>query len=327
MDIYSLTLRYLFDLEACQTWAELRSLLEQAGSTKPQHWQLPYVAGLAMDGDISRIIPGIAAIACHYASIIMVDDMLDEDPKGIYHQMGQAITANYVMALQATGFDAIQQSDHDDRTKRAALHSLNQMLFTTTRGQHLDIQNPQSEQRYWTAVRTKSAPFFGTSMYVGALLGGATPETAASIKLIGNLYGEMIQIHDDLHDVMECPANPDWITNRSPLPILYAQVVVHPERERFIALRQDIVAPDALHEAQAILIRCGAVSYAIYQLLQRYRKAQAILDKTVLFERSPIDHLLGALVEPIPELMVLAGADQAPSEILSAMLAQMNPVV
>jgi hypothetical protein len=137
----------------------------------------------------------------------------------------------------------------------------------------------------------------------------------------------MIQIHDDLHDVMECPANPDWITNRSPLPILYAQVVAHPDRERFIALRQDIVAPGALHEAQAILIRSGAVSYAIYHLLQRYHKAQTILDDTVLFDRSPIDHLLGALVEPIPELMVLAGADQVPSDIVSAMLAQMNPVV
>ena len=327
MNIYSLTLKYLFDLKACQTWEELRSLLEQAGSTKPQHWQLPHIADLAVGADISRIIPGIAAIACHYASIIMVDDMLDEDPKGIYHQMGQAITANYVMALQSTGFIAIQQSDHDDRTKGTALHSLNRMLFITTRGQHLDIQNPQNEECYWATISTKSAPFFGTSMYVGAMLGGAAPETAAQIERIGKLYGEMIQIHDDLHDVMECPANPDWITNRSPLPILYAQVVAHPDRERFIALRQDIVAPGALHEAQAILIRCGAVSYAIYHLLQRYRTAQAILDNTILFDRSPIDHLLGALVEPIPELMVLAGADQAPSDIVSAMLAQLNPVV
>ena len=81
------------------------------------------------------------------------------------------------------------------------------------------------------------------------------------LQKLGGIYGEMIQIHDDMHDAMETPANPDWVQGRSPLPILFASLVSHPEQKRFLALVQNITEPAALQEAQDILIRWGAISY------------------------------------------------------------------
>jgi geranylgeranyl pyrophosphate synthase len=108
------------------------------------------------------------------------------------------------------------------------------MFLSTAFGQFLDVQAPADESDYWQVTKTKSSPFFGAALQVGALAGGGTLETAEQLKKLGCLYGEMIQIHDDMHDSMETPANPDWIQGRSPLPILFASQVKHPEQERFV---------------------------------------------------------------------------------------------
>jgi geranylgeranyl pyrophosphate synthase len=171
-------------------------------------------------------------------------------------------------------------------------------------------QNPSSEEAYWHLVQTKSSPFFGTALYSGALLGGAASTTASQIKRFGHLYGEIIQIHDDLNDVMAVPANPDWVLGRSPLPILFAQIVDHPDKERFQALRQAIPDPIALTEAQTILIRCGAVSYCIHHLLARYQVARQLLAEASLTQREGLEGLLETVIEPVKRLLKEIGTNQ-----------------
>jgi hypothetical protein len=83
----------------------------------------------------------------------------------------------------------------------------------------------------------------------------------------------MIQIHDDLNDAIEIPASQDWILGRPSLPILFAKLVNHPERERFIKLQKDFSSLERLEEAQSILVRCSALSYCIDQPLYRYNQA------------------------------------------------------
>ena len=120
----------------------------------------------------------------------------------------------------------------------------------------------------------------------------------------------MVQIHDDLSDAMAAPANPDWMLGRASLPILFAQVVDHPEQERFLALRKAIPDPDALAEAQAILIRCGAVSYCIDQLLCRVLAAQEILPSISLVRQEKLEGLLSDIMKPVRNLFAEMGLKQ-----------------
>jgi geranylgeranyl pyrophosphate synthase len=117
----------------------------------------------------------------------------------------------------------------------------------------------------------------------------------------------MIQIHDDLNDTMAVPANPDWRLDSSSLPILFAQVVEHADKDRFLELRQSISDLVALTDAQIILVRCGAVSYCIDQLLRRYQAAQKILDVVSLPRREGLEDLLDGVVEPVRNLFAAAG--------------------
>lgn len=309
MNVYDQTSNYLSAISVTKSWPEVRFVLAQTARKEPRDWQLPVLACEAVGGYDELAIPAAAAIACMQISIILIDDMLDEDPRGEYHRIGAGSAANLAAAFQAAGLEAICMSQFDLHTKIDGICSLNKMMLTTAFGQYMDSQNPQDEDTYWELVRTKSSPFFGAALHMGALVGGADLELAAKIEKFGHLYGEMIQIHDDLNDTMETPANPDWTQGRAPLPILFAQIVDHPDRERFLELRQSIPDPDALTEAQTILIRCGAVSYGIDQILHRYQKARKILESVPLTHPDKLESLLNDIVDPVKNLFLEIGVD------------------
>jgi geranylgeranyl pyrophosphate synthase len=314
MDIYKTAIEYLLGLSHISRWPELQSILKSSESNSPRDWRLPVIACEAVGGKHEQAIPAVAAVACLQTSIILIDDMLDDDPRGLYHRIGTGVTANIAVAFQAVGLDAIVRCEIDPVTKLASLSILNRMILTTALGQNMDVQNPGDEEAYWDLVRTKSSPFFGAALQVGALLGGAAPETIAQIERFGHLYGEMIQIHDDLNDTMAVPANSDWTLGRSPLPILYAQTVEHTDRGRFLELCRVMPDPDALSEAQSILIRSGAVSYSVDLLIRKHQAARQILAIMALTHKAGLESILDDVINPVKELISTIGFPQ--SEIM-----------
>lgn len=299
MDIYSLTTEYVLTLPITQSWPEFQTIFKRIATYQPKHWLLPVKSCLAVGGSAEQAIPAVAAIACAQIGIVLLDDMLDDDPRGEYHLLGYAVAANLGATFQIAGLEAILFPEVLPSKKLNALRSANQMLLTVALGQHMDTKQPTNEASYWQIVERKSAAFFGTALLLGALLGGAPKKVARGVKRFGELYGEMIQIHDDLSDTLAVPASPDWLQNRASLPILFAQSVKHPAQQRFLELHRNIVRPDALREAQEILLHCGAVSYCIDQLLQRHLVAQKILDFTQLADQQPLRKLANEIVEPV----------------------------
>ena len=302
MNPYRSTVDLLLKIPVVQDWPELRTLLTQAAAREPKHWQLPVRACEAVGKPADHAIPAVAAIACAQVSILLIDDMLDEDPRGEYRHAGPAKTANYAAAFQAAGLEVLLRNDWQLTKKLSALRNINQMILILALGQHLDVRTSIDETVYWKIVGNKSSSFFGTALYLGALLGEASNEISNRLEQIGCLYGAMIQIHDDLNDTMAVPANPDWLQGRSPLPILFAKVVDHPERSRFLELCGEITDEGALREAQDILTRCGAVSYCVDQLLRRHQSAQEILQSVELARPELIESLLEEVVAPVWKL-------------------------
>jgi geranylgeranyl pyrophosphate synthase len=316
MNLYEQITVYILRLPGVDRWEGMQTLFQRVVSGKPKHWELPLKACQAVGGTLEQAIPAVTAIACSQISIILVDDMLDSDPRGEYQRIGAPAAANLACAFQAAGLQAIAYCEAGPEAKFAALNSLNQMTLTTALGQSWDVQPPTDETAYWRIVRTKSSPFFGAALQVGGLWGGASPEVAEQLNKLGCLYGEMIQIHDDLNDVLVTPANPDWLEGRSPLPILFAQSVDHPDRARFLELRQNITDPQALSEAQDILIQCGAISYGVHHLLQRHQAAQEVLKDIPLIRPDLLEALLEEVVSPVWRLFEALGESPDKSSIV-----------
>ena len=321
MNIYQTTTEYLLKLSIFDSWHEMESILRRFADTRPRDWELPLIACEALGQSREKTIPACAALACAQISIILVDDMLDDDPRGEYHRIGSGRAANFAIAFQAAGVEALLNSGVSTQVRFEALKSLSQMMSITAFGQDLDIQNPADEKSYWQVVKNKSAPFYGCAFHLGALFGEATQTVADGLKRLGELYGEMIQIHDDLNDTMAVPANSDWLQGRKPLPILFAESVPHPQRARFMELYQNISAENALQEAQDILIRCGAVSYCVDQLLHRHQAVQAILDETPLRNKTAVDSVIAAIIAPVQRLFNTLGISP---KAISALASEAN---
>ncbi len=303
MDIFTQVLLEFSNLPCAGSWDVARQLFEQAASRKPNHWLIPARACESVGASVQQAIPAILAIGCAHVGILLVDDMLDDDPRGNYRHLGMPVASNLSCFFQAAAIHAVQQCSQDLTLQLAALHGFNEMFLLTDYGQFLDVQAPRSEVGYWAVARTKSSPFFGTALHIGALAGGGSVEVAEGLKELGCLYGEMIQIHDDMHDSMETPANPDWLQGRFPLPILFASHVQHPEQSHFLELREHIDQPKVLQEAQEILIRCGAISYCADQLIQKYKKAMESLERLSLNNPEPIASLFNEVIVPVNVLL------------------------
>jgi octaprenyl-diphosphate synthase len=307
MDIYQSTVDSLLTFPIFHSWQELRRILQQLASKRPRDWQLPVIACRAVGQPEEKAIPASVALACAQISIILVDDMLDDDPRGEYRRIGSGRASNFALAFQAAGMEALVKSSASSSVRLAALDSLNRMMLTTAYGQELDVQNPEDEASYWRVVENKSAPFYGGTIHLGALLAEAEEDVTQNLERLGRLYGAMIQIHDDLNDTMAVPANPDWLQKRKPLPILFALTVEHPDRAKFLDLYQDVSDENSLKKAQEILIRCGAVSYCVDQLIRRHQMVQDILNKTPLANREAVDALIEGVIAPVWNLFETLG--------------------
>jgi geranylgeranyl diphosphate synthase type I len=303
MELYDATWEYLTALPTVQEWPELRDLLYRGVRNKPAHWWMAARACLATGGTLQDALPAVVALGSLFLNIILIDDVLDDDPKGQHLTLGYGPASNMASALQALGYEAIARSSLPLETQAIIFHKLNQMMLQTTLGQFWDTQNPCDEESYWRVTRAKSSPYFGTSFFMGALMSGTPEAIAAKLGEIGELYGEMVQINDDLNDVMALPANPDWLQGRYPLPILFASLVPHPQRERFISLRPHVREEWALVEAQEILIRSGAISYGIDQLLERAGRIDRLLQQTPLAQSSLITEMVNGILAPVNKLL------------------------
>ena len=305
MELFSELVKSFATISYVNEWAELQSVFQHAALGKPKHWLLPLRVCESIGGDEARALPAMLAIACGHMGIILVDDMLDEDLRGVHVQSGMAATANMASALQSAAGVALAGSDMSFGAKLRAMETVNEMFLATSLGQYWDVKTAiEDEGVYWKIARAKSSPFFSTAFEVGALAGGASLELAMKIRELGIIYGEIIQIHDDLDDTLAVPAKPDWNAGRVSLPILFAQVVDHPARSRFEELRPHVCEQvAALEEAQQILIECGAVSYCIHQLLEKYESARGLISALPLEQRDVLNAIFEDVIQPVLGLL------------------------
>ncbi len=308
MDLHDEVIAYLEKKGYFEQWAGAREKYETAASGSKGGWQIPARVCAALGGEPANALPVVVGLGCVQISIVLIDDMLDEDPRGDHHQIGVGLAANMAAALQAAGVEIVLNCGAPAETRLALADSLNKMARLTAIGQYLDVRNPNTEEAYWKMVRMKSSPYYGCTFELGALIGGASFGVVDDIYRLGALYGEMVQIHDDLHDTLATPAGPDWTQGRLPLPILFAQMVDHPERERFLSLRERVGEDEeALREAQLILVRCGGLSYSIDQLLPRIAAAQQLFDQLPFVHPDKIEIMLAKIIDPVRNLMEKIG--------------------
>lgn len=310
MTIYHAAVELLLQQPQVNEWPLLQRVVRQAHGEPPVAWDFPIAGCVAAGAGERQAIPAVAAITCAHIAIILIDDILDEDPRGEHHHLGTGRTANLAAGLGSLGQHMLDA--YPCQHPGLASAALSQMMGNTAYGQDLDVQNTHSEESYWAVTRAKSSPYFAAALTLGGLYGGASLELAQQLGRFGALFGEVMQIHDDLNDCLAEPANVDWLQGRAPLPLLFAELVPHPQRERFMELRAQVERPDALREAQGILVSSGAISYCVNELVMRHQRLQAMLAGMQLAEPRLLEQILEHAIAPVEHLFASVDASFRP---------------
>lgn len=307
------------DLQALpelKAWPEIGEVFLRAGEMPRPDWELPILACRACGGSSGDARIAAAAVACLQISIILVDDMLDEDEGGEYVYRGFGPTANLALAFQAAALRLIQEAPYADELKAPLFNQVAHIALATAAGQNLDVQNLQGEEAYWIVIKAKSTPFYGGAVKLGALIAGADPIVVEQLRQFGVLIGEIIQLQDDLGDALAHPMNADWVQKRNNLLIMYARTADHPFLGRFEDLLQRINEPNVLEEAQNILLKSGAVSYCAYLMVDKFRNARSLIRSTALADPDPLNQILDDYAKVLLELLQTSGVRLSESDLL-----------
>src|SRR6185436_2199930 len=101
MDTYTEAVALIEQLPLFHEWPEMHTIFQRAAISRPHGWRLPEIACQAVGGTPEQALQGTVAIACQQISILLIDDLLDADPRGEYHRLGMPAVANLAAAFQA----------------------------------------------------------------------------------------------------------------------------------------------------------------------------------------------------------------------------------
>lgn len=309
------------NLPEIANWLEIVNIFAHSGSVPRPDWEIPLLACEASGGEPSEAIVGAAAIACLQISIILVDDILDDDPRGEHLRSGVGNVANMALAMQAAAMRLVANASVSSEQRANLSACLSKAALSTAAGQNLDAQNLVGEANYWKQVDAKSTPFYGAAYQIGGIFAEVRTDVANGLFHLGKIVGEIIQIEDDLSDALQTPANADWQQGRNNLLILYARTANHLDKERFEYILPHVAHdPEDLVRAQQILISSGAVSYAVYQMIERYKAAQSVLEAIALPQPKVLQDTLDAYAQHALLPLLKSGGNDIPLTALQESL-------
>lgn len=298
--MYSKIAAYFRENALLLSWPNLQDLLISIINEKPRHVQIPGLIADCYNSSEQAVFSVTCSLALAYSGIVILDDVLDGDQR---YGSDCALLANMGATLYSLAHLELSDSSRKPRTRIEGQKILSNALFDVALGQSLDARNPDTEEGYWQAAKLKSGAFFKGAFQLGGLAGSVPEEDFETLGLLGQEYGLLLQIHDDLSDSLAAPANSDWLNGRFTLPILFAHTVDHPFRERFDAIRSEVSDPGLLNEAQEILIRCGALSYGLFQIQEHADRVSTLLSVLSLEDQREIRKLFDELIIPAEELV------------------------
>ncbi|MFJ4671343.1 polyprenyl synthetase family protein [Kitasatospora purpeofusca] len=172
----------------------------------------------AVGGDRRRAVPAAAAVEVVHNLSLLYDDVLDGDTvrrhrEAAWRVFGPSAAARSADGLLLTVLDVLVVGEEDgdqDGVGREASAALLATLVDLAVGESLDLAFERRDRvdpdDCLEMVAAKTASLFSCACRLGALYGGAGPETVAGWAAFGHDLGMAFQLVDDLLGIWGDPA-------------------------------------------------------------------------------------------------------------------------
>lgn len=157
---------------------------------------------------MAEAMPAAIAIELFHNFTLMHDDIMDDAPlrrgKSTVHQKWNNSVA--ILAGDNMMVRAYQELSHcGPQLLPELLDELNQVAREVCEGQQWDMEFEKremvSQEEYLSMIRLKTAVLLGTSLKMGAIIGGASKHDADCLYNFGISVGIAFQLQDDILDV------------------------------------------------------------------------------------------------------------------------------
>ncbi len=160
----------------------------------------------ACAGDLSACLPVAAALEWMHNFTLIHDDIQDGDRERrnretVWSVWGSAHGINAGDALHALAFRTLADNGGHPARHLATIALVADAALVVIEGQSLDLRlegRPDTALRtYLRMVRSKTGALIGASLEAGAVMAGAPPSVAGTLRDAGLLLGTAFQIRDD----------------------------------------------------------------------------------------------------------------------------------
>ncbi|HEU4888679.1 MAG TPA: polyprenyl synthetase family protein, partial [Thermoanaerobaculia bacterium] len=222
-------------------------------------------------GDADAASMMFAPLGALIEGIRIIDDVQDEEevclpPPLAYGAFARALELTSELPLA-------------DASWRAATIAIGRGLRETAIGQELETTATGEFSKFWEIVDGKTAPLVATAFELGALAAGATPDRAAALKKLAVPFGRMLQIGDDCNDALGPDAS-DW--RKPQLNLLMLSTLSGPRGAELTTLLRE-----SLPDAKLLLLRDGALAYALHAQLTTIAEAAEVIRELALPNPAP----------------------------------------
>lgn len=192
----------------------------------------------AVGGDWQKALPAASAVELIHNFSLIHDDIEDGSLKRrgratVWSKWGMEPAINAGDAMFALAYDSLVRlaESGNPETVVPAVKILTDACIQLTGGQHLDISYEDARSlpldSYWPMVTGKTASLLAASVQLGAICGGAGPETQNNLRRFGYSLGLGFQVKDDWLGIWGDETTTgkstatDLISRKKTLPVLY----------------------------------------------------------------------------------------------------------
>jgi geranylgeranyl diphosphate synthase, type I len=169
------------------------------------------LAAEAVGSDLRSVLPAAVAVELVHNFTLIHDDIMDKDDirrgmPAVHVRWGEAGAILAGDTLYSKAFEILSKVENEPVRILKCMDVLSKTCTEICEGQWLDMdfetRERVTELEYIEMVEKKTSVLYAAAAKIGALLGGASDETAEALSEYGRLIGIGFQMYDDVLDMI-----------------------------------------------------------------------------------------------------------------------------
>lgn len=247
------------------------------------------LAAEAVGSNLKSILPAAVAVELVHNFTLIHDDIMDKDDirrgrPAVHMIWGEAGAILAGDTLYSKAFEILSKVENDPVRILKCMDVLSKTCTEICEGQWLDMDFEKrervTESEYIQMVEKKTSVLYAAAAKIGALLGGASDETAEALFEYGRLIGIGFQMYDDVLDMITSEEVLGKIRGSDLMEGKYTLIVIN-AFEKGVKLNifgKGEATQEETDEAVRILTECGSIDYVKNLAISYINEGKAKLD-------------------------------------------------